>query len=201
MITFKQLIEGVIEYQYGKDISESVDGVSLTDIILEEVSLETWEAIVEAIMDEVSEETMSVLSELTGKGKLGAIAKDAERRSSQHYSPDPGERAAKGRAYSSAYKATADRAKALGSGDKSGASAAKAAQGKARADLEKRKGEYHDKLEPEFHNALRKSAPGHHASFDGTDMYDTRTSKTTMRDALSGNRKIGAVFNKAKKAD
>jgi hypothetical protein len=61
MITYKQLMEAVVERQFGAELSESYNGVSITDIILEEVSQETWEAIVEAIMSEVSEETMEFI--------------------------------------------------------------------------------------------------------------------------------------------
>lgn len=68
MITFRQLIEAVIQVQFDSNLIESADGFSLTDAILEEVSVETWEAIVEAIIDELSEDTLEMIAEGSIKG-------------------------------------------------------------------------------------------------------------------------------------
>jgi hypothetical protein len=87
MITFKQLIESLIQYQFDSNLSESADGVSLTNIIFEEVSHETWEAIVEAIVDELSEETLEMVTEgsIRGSGTdRKAVLKKAYRAGEQN---------------------------------------------------------------------------------------------------------------------
>lgn len=68
MITFKQLIEAVVQVQFNSNLVESANGFSLTDVIIEEVSVETWEAIVEAIIDELSEDALEMIAEGSIKG-------------------------------------------------------------------------------------------------------------------------------------